>query len=65
MITTADHDAGPPPLYGAPLGVLVPVLIDGHRWAVLPPGDPIATYLVDGVDRDQVADVEGTNHDPG
>ena len=46
VIPTTDHDAGPPPLYGAPHSVLVPVLIDGHRWAMIPPGDPIAAYLV-------------------
>ena len=46
MIPTADHDAGPPPLYSGPLGVLAPVLLDGHRWAVLPPGDPIAGHLM-------------------
>lgn len=45
MIPITDHEAGPPPLYGAPLGVLVPVLIDGHRWAVLPPGDPLVDHL--------------------
>ena len=47
MIPTADHDAGPPPLYGDPFGFLVPVMIDGHRWVVLPPGDPIAEHLVE------------------
>ena len=46
MIPTADHDAGPPPIYGAPFGVLVPVLLDGHRWVMNPPGDPIAARLV-------------------
>ncbi len=45
MIPTTDHDAGPPPLYGVPLGVLVPVLLDGRRWAVLPPGDPLVDHL--------------------
>jgi hypothetical protein len=44
---TTDHDCGPAPLHMPPLGVLVPTLIDGHRWAVLPPGDPIADRLVD------------------
>ena len=46
MIPTADHDAGPPPLYGALLGVLVFVLLDGHRWVMIPPGDPISARLV-------------------
>ena len=46
-IETTDHDEGVPPLYGAPLGALVPVLIDGRRWIVLPPGDPIAAHLVE------------------
>ncbi len=44
-IPTTDHDAGPPPLYGAPHGVLVPVLVDGRRWAVLPAGDPLVDHL--------------------
>ncbi len=44
-VPTADHDEGLSPLYGAPLGVLVPVLIDGLRWAVLPPGDPLVDHL--------------------
>lgn len=47
MIPTTDHDAGPPPLYSAPLGVLVPVLLDGGCWVIMPPGDPIAEHLVD------------------
>ena len=46
MIPATDHDAGPPPLYGAPLGVVVPVLIDGHHWVMIPPGDSIAAHLV-------------------
>ena len=40
MTPTTDHDAGPPPLYGTPLGVLVPVLLDGRRWVMVPPDDP-------------------------
>ena len=47
MTSTTDHDAGPPPLYSGSGGVLVPVLLDGHRWALLPPGDPVAAYVVD------------------
>ena len=51
-IETTDHDAGPPPRYGAPLSFLVPVMIDGHRWVALPPGDPIAEHLVEpGTER--------------
>ena len=48
MIETTDHDACLPPLYSGPGGVLVPVLLDGHRWALLPPGDPVAVHLIDG-----------------
>ncbi len=47
MIPTADHDAGPPPIYSDSGGFLIPVLLDGHRWIAIPPGDPIATYLVE------------------
>lgn len=57
-IPTADHDANVPPLFLPPLGVLVPVLLDGHRWIVAPPGDPVAEFLLD-------RDMEGTSHDPG
>ena len=46
MIPTTDHDQGPPPLWGAPLGVLVPILLDGYRWVMIPPGDPIAVHPV-------------------
>ena len=45
---TTDHDAGLPPLILPAIGFLVPVLLDGHRWAMVPPGDPIAQHLVDG-----------------
>ena len=48
-IETADHDEGPPPLYSGSGGFLVPVLID-HRWIMLPPGDPLAEYLVNARD---------------
>ncbi len=43
-IPTTDHDQGLPPLYGAPHGVLVPVLLDGRCWALLPPGDPLVDH---------------------
>ncbi len=45
VISTTDHDAGPPPHCCAPHGVLVPVLLDGRRWAVLLPGDPLVDHL--------------------
>ncbi len=44
-VPTADHDEGLSPLYGAPLGVLVPILLD-RRWVVVPPGDPVAQHLI-------------------
>ena len=47
MIPTTDHDPGPPPVYSDSGGFLIPVLLDGHRWIAIPPGDPIATYLVE------------------
>ena len=47
MIETTDHDQGSPPLYSGPVGALVAVLLDGHRWAMVPPGDPVAAHLVD------------------
>ncbi len=47
MIETTDHDQGSPPLHSGSGGVLIPVLIDGRRWAMVPPGDPIADHLVD------------------
>lgn len=53
-IEAADHDAGPPPLYSGPLGVLAPVLLDGHRWAVLAPGDMIADHLL-GIDMEDAS----------
>ena len=43
---TTDHDAGAPPLHMPPLGVLVPVLIDGRCWALLLPGDQVAEILL-------------------
>ncbi len=52
---TTDHDQGPPPLHVGDVGHLAQVLIDAHRWAMMPPGDPIAERLVDG---------EGASHDP-
>ncbi len=45
MTETADHDQGQPPLYCGPAGALVIVLLDGQRWAALPPGDPLADRL--------------------
>ena len=48
MIPTTDHDQGPPPLAVGNVDHLARVLLDGHRWALLPPGDPIAAYLLDG-----------------
>ena len=56
-IPTTDHDQGPPPLYGAPLGVLVLVLVDGRRWALLPPGDPLVDHLA-------IIEVEGESCPP-
>ena len=47
IVETVDHDEGRPPLYmGAVPGFLALVLIDGHRWVVVPPGDAIAQYMV-------------------
>ncbi len=46
MIETTDHDAGPPLLYVGEVGHLVQVQIDGHRWALLLPGDAVAELLV-------------------
>ncbi len=51
MIPTTNHDAGPPPLYSGPVGALMAVRFDGRRWAMVPPGDPVAAHLVD-VDHD-------------
>ena len=46
MTPTTDHDAGLPPLYSGPVGALVAVRLDGRRWAVMPPGDPVADHLI-------------------
>ncbi len=46
MIPTADHDQGPPVLYSGPVGALATVRLDGHRWAMMPPGDPVADHLI-------------------
>ncbi len=56
-IETTDHDQGPPPLYCGSGGFLVPIMLDGHRWALLPPGDPVVAHLVNH-------DVEGHGHAP-
>ncbi len=48
MIPTADHDANLPPLLVGEVAHLARVLIDGHRWAMMPPGDLIAVYLLEG-----------------
>ena len=45
-ILTIDHDEGLPLLYMPAAGFLVPVLLDGYRWALLPPGDQIAELLL-------------------
>ena len=45
-IETTDHDAGPPPLHCTPHSFLVPVLLDGRRWVMVPPGDAITQHLV-------------------
>jgi hypothetical protein len=58
VIPTTDHDCGPPPLYGPPVGVLIPVLIGGWRWTMVPPGDPVVDHLA-------ALDAEGSSHDPG
>ena len=50
-IPTADHDASLPPLIVGAVDHLGLVLIDGHRWAVAPPGDMIGVYLLDGEGR--------------
>ena len=47
MIPTTDHDQGQPPLHSGRVGALATVRLDGHRWTVLPPGDPVADHLVD------------------
>ena len=47
MTPTADHDANLPPLYSGPVGTLVAVRLDGRRWVVMPPGDPVADHLAD------------------
>ncbi len=46
MIPTTDHDQGQPPLYSGPVGALVAVRLDGHRWAMVPPGDPTADVVI-------------------
>ncbi len=43
---TTDHDEGLPPLCCGHLGVLVPVLLDSHAWALLLPGDQIAELVL-------------------
>ena len=45
MIPTQDHDQGPAPLYSGPVGALAVICIDGHRWAMMPPGDPLSDRL--------------------
>ena len=60
MIETVDHDQGTAPLYCGPVGHLARVLLDGHRWATIPPGDPIAEHLVAAGGH-----VVEPSHDPG
>lgn len=45
-IPTTDHDEGAPPLHVRDVGHLVRVLIDGRRWAMMSPGDPVAKILL-------------------
>ena len=42
-----SNGAMPPPIYSDSGGFLIPVLLDGHRWIAIPPGDQLATYLVE------------------
>ncbi len=55
MTQTTDHDCGLPPLYSGPVGALVAVRLDGRRWAMVPPGDPVADHLIN---------MEQEKHDP-
>ncbi len=56
-IPTTDFDAGPAPLVVGDVTHLARVLIDGRRWAMMPPGDMIAAFLL-GIDG------EGARHGP-
>ncbi len=47
VIPTTDPDQGPPPLYSGRVGALVAVRLDDRRWAMVPPGDPVADHLVE------------------
>ncbi len=62
MIPTTGHDAGQSPLYSGLGGALIAVLINGHRWAMTLPGDPIADVVMEAALTSERA--PGSNRPP-